>query len=209
MRVVETVRCELFPCLDVHHESYHVPAVELDLMSVRVMLIGDAAPADEADGYYGSVYGRYAKATVYALRMAGAAVATIDEIAALGVYMTTAVKCSKMAYAIQRVTVTECSRMLEQEIDLFPNLKAILLMGDVAVQALNRIARRRGYERFIPLGTTEQIRGGDYTCRGKRVFPTFLHTDPVVIADARKRAMIAEDIAAALAAAGVMVKVAA
>jgi uracil-DNA glycosylase len=69
----------------------------------------------------------------------------------MGVYLTTAVKCSKTGYAIGTDTVRVCSYLLEKELALFPNLKAYLLMGDVAIKAVNFIARRSGVGRVIPV----------------------------------------------------------
>ena len=54
---------------------------------------------------------------------------SIQDLLALGVYLTPAVKCGKTGYGIERATVVECSRLLEQEIALFPNVVAYLLLG--------------------------------------------------------------------------------
>ena len=43
---------------------------------------------------------------------------------------------------------------------MFPGVKAFLLMGDVAIRAINAIAKRRGEGRVIPAGSTYKIRGG-------------------------------------------------
>jgi uracil-DNA glycosylase len=42
---------------------------------------------------------------------------------------------------------------LEKELALFPNLKVFVLMGDVAINALNNIAKRAGEERVIHSGS--------------------------------------------------------
>ncbi len=89
----------------------------------------------------------------------GSSVASIQDILDLGVYLTTAVKCSKTGYGISSATIHECSWLLEREIGLFPNIRAYLLMGDVAIKAVNAIARRAGQARVIPAGSTYKIRG--------------------------------------------------
>ena len=86
--------------------------------------------------------------------------------------------------------------------DQFPNVKAYLLMGDVAIKALNYIARRAGEPRVIPAGSTYKIRGQEYHFRGRRAFPSYLQAGPSFFIEKSKRRMIAEDIAAALALAG-------
>jgi uracil-DNA glycosylase len=84
---------------------------------------------------------------------------------------------------------------------LFPNVAAFLLMGDVAIQAVNAIAKRAGEPRVIPAGPTYKIRGQTahpYLFRGARAFPSYLQAGPSFFIEKSKRRMIAEDIAAAL-----------
>ena len=64
----------------------------------------------------------------------------MQDILALGVYLTTAVKCGKTSPGITTASIQNCSHLLEKEIGLFPNVKAYLLMGDVAIKAVNMIA---------------------------------------------------------------------
>ena len=71
-------------------------------------------------------------------------------------------------------------------------------MGDVAIKAVNHIARRLGEPRVIPAGSTYKIRGAEYTFRGARVFPSYLQAGPSFFIEKSKRRMIAEDIASAL-----------
>jgi uracil-DNA glycosylase len=116
----------------------------------------------------------------------------------MGVYFTTAVKCGKTGYGIKAATVKECSLILEQEVTLFPNVKTLMLMGDVAIKALNYIAKREGEPRVIPAGSTYKIRSEAYFYKGKRVFPSYLQAGPSFFIEKSKRRMIAEDIKAAL-----------
>lgn len=71
-------------------------------------------------------------------------------------------------------------------------------MGDVAIKAVNCIAKRTGEKRVIPTGSTYRIRGEKYTFKGIRVFPSYLQAGPSFFIEKSKRRMIAEDIAAAL-----------
>ena len=87
---------------------------------------------------------------------------------------------------------------MEQELDLFPNVQAFLLMGDVAIKAVNYIAKRAGEERVIPVGSTYKIRGSAYSFRGRRAYPSYVQAGPSFFIEKSKRRMIAEDIAAAL-----------
>jgi uracil-DNA glycosylase len=198
MRVSECVGCETFPCVDVRHECYVVPDIEVDPGEISIVLISEAAPADLGDYYYAGGTPLFESTTVQAFQDAGAQVASIRDIVGLGVYLTTAVKCGKTGYGIQAGTIKECSRILEQELALFPNVEAFLLMGDVAIRALNYIAGRAGEGRVIPAGSTYKIRGGQFFFRGKRAFPSYLQAGPSFFIEKSKRRMIAEDIAAAL-----------
>lgn len=198
MRVKDHVGCRAFPCTDVNHASYAIPNAAVAPERISIILISEAAPADPADGYDAPGDPLFAQTTVQAFRDAGAAVASVEDILALGVYLTTAVKCGKTGYAIEKATIGECSRLLEQEIALFPNVVAFLLMGDVAIQAVNAIAKRAGDPRVIPVGATYKLRGGEYTFRGARAFPSYLQAGPSFFIEKSKRRMIAEDIAAAL-----------
>ena len=121
----------------------------------------------------------------------------MKDILARGVYLTTAVKCSKTDYGIAATTIKECSQILDQEIALFPKVKVFLLMGDVAIKAVNYIAKRRGQERAIPAGSTYKIRGQEYFFQGKRAFPSYVQAGPSFFIEKVKRKVIAEDIAAA------------
>jgi hypothetical protein len=198
MKVSASVACEQFPCADVQHEGYVVPGIEVDPATVSIILISEAAPAHAADYYYAPGNPLYAQTTVLAFQDAGAGVSSIQDILKLGVHLTTAVKCAKTGYGIATDTVVECSRLLERELALFPNARVLLLMGDVAIKAINAIARRAGEKRVIPAGATYKLRGSEYWFRGMKVFPSYLQAGPSFFIEKTKRRAIAEDIAAAL-----------
>mgnify|MGYP001817758117 FL=1 len=198
MRVNEHVSCEKFPCLDVRHECYILSDIDLNPEDISVVLISEAAPADPSDYYYAAGDPHYQQTTVQAFNQAGIDVATVQEILNLGVYLTTAVKCAKTGYGIKAGTIKECSLLLEQELALLPNVKSYLLMGDVAIKALNYIAKQEGEDRVIPAGATYKIRAGEYNYKGRRAFPSYTQTGPSFGIEKSKQRMIAEDIAAAL-----------
>jgi uracil-DNA glycosylase len=198
MRTNQYVRCEKFPCSDVNHAAYLVPDIEIQPETVSIILISEAASPDPAAGYYAASESLFQQSTVQAFKDAGAAVESIQDVLKLGVYLTTAIKCGKISYGIQLSSIRECSLLLEQELALFPRAKVLLLMGDVAIQALNSIAKRAGEKRPIPDEATYKMRGREYTFRGKRIFPSYLQAGPSFFIEKSKRRMIAEDIASAL-----------
>ena len=198
MRVDEYVACTEFPCVDVRHECYIIPSVELRPEDVQIVLISEAAPPDLKDYYYAGSDPLFQQTTVQAFQDAGAEVSSIQDILDLGVYLTTAVKCGKIGYGIKAATIQECSHLLEQELALFPNVQAFLLMGDVAIKAVNYTARQAGEGRAIPAGSTYKIRGGDFFFQGTRALPSYLQAGPSFFIEKSKRRMIAEDIGTAL-----------
>jgi uracil-DNA glycosylase len=198
MQASECVGCKAFPCRDVKHECYIVPDVDVNPDKIAIVMIAEAAPANPADYYYAEGDPLFEQTTVQAFRDAGADVSSIQDILELGVYLTTAVKCGKTGYGIKASTIKACSSILEEEVALFPNVKVFMLMGDVAIKAVNEIARRAGEGRVIPAGSTYKIRGEAYFWRGKRVFPSYLQAGPSFFIEKSKRKTIAEDIGVAL-----------
>ncbi len=192
------IKCKHFPCGDMNHECYVVPDVNVNPDKVRIMMISEAAPQDPGDYFYAKGDPLYRRTTVQAFKDAGVDVSSAKDILRLGVYLTTAVKCGKTGYGIKAGTINECSFLLEQELALFPNVKAFMLMGDVAIKAVNYIAKRAGNERVIPAGSTYKIRGREYFFRGKRAFPSYVQAGPSFFIEKSKQRMIAEDIATAL-----------
>jgi len=198
MRVSQYVECKEFTCADVKHECYVIPDLEVNPDEISMLMISEAAPADPDDSYYAKGDPLFQQTTVQAFNDAGAKVLSIQDILDLGVYLTTAVKCGKTGYGIKAGTIKECSLLLEKELELFPNVKVLMLMGDVAIRAINYIARGAGEERVIPAGSTYKIRGQEYFFRGKRAFPSYLQAGPSFFIEKSKRRMIAEDISTAL-----------
>jgi hypothetical protein len=71
-------------------------------------------------------------------------------------------------------------------------------MGDVAIKAVNGIARRNGEARVIPAGPTYKIRNGEFFFRGRRALPSYVQAGPAFFIEKVKHKMIAEDISKAV-----------
>jgi len=198
MKTTDKVNCTDFPCMGVARTSYLVPNVDVDPVRVTILLLSEACPENPADHYYAGENALFARTTVLAFQDAGMKVASIKDILAMGVYLTTAVKCGKTGYGIATQAIENCSCLLEKEIDLFPNVKVYLLMGDVAIKALNSIARRNSEARVIPAGPTYKLRGGEFFFRGRRALPSYMQAGPAFFIEKVKRKMIAEDISNAV-----------
>lgn len=198
MKPCDYVQCSGFPCAGVNHAPYAVPAVEMDPERIAVVLISEAAPVDPADNYYRRDDALFARTTLAAFGSAGLQAEGLQGLLDRGIYLTNAIKCGKVGYAVPTAALNACSLLLEQELALFSEVRAYLLMGDVAIKAVNAIARRNGEPRPIPAGSTYKIRGGEFWFRGARALPSYLQAGPSYGIEKSKVAMIAEDIAAAL-----------
>jgi uracil-DNA glycosylase len=198
MKPNATVKCLDFPCTDTNRLSYLVPGLEIDPKRVSILLISESSPVNPADYYYAGADALFARTTLLAFQDAGAQVKSIDDILNLGVYLTIAIKCGKTGYGIATQSIQNCSHLLEKELALFPNVKVYLLMGDVAIKAVNMIAKRNHEPRVIPAGSTYKIRGGEFTFRGARALPSYVQAGPAFFVEKVKRKMIAEDIQKAL-----------
>lgn len=203
MLIYDQIRCVDFPCADVLHENYWIPSVEVDPGSIRLILISETSAHQPADNYYAGDAALFARTTLQAFREAGVGISNFDDLLSMGIYLTTAVKCGKSGYAVPTHALHNCSSILEREIALFPSVKAYLLMGDVAIKAFNAIAKRQGEPRVIPAGSTYKIRGGEFTYRGRRVFPSYLQAGPSFGIEKSKQRMIAQDIANAIEIVGI------
>jgi len=198
MRVSAHIRCSDFPCVDVNRAGYSVPALNLDARAVKIIMVSEASPPDPRDHFYARGQPLFARTTLQAFADAGTTVASMRDLVDQGIYATTAIKCGKVGYAVGRGTISACSMLLEKELALFPDARVLLLMGDVAIAALNQISRRQGAGRVTPAGSTYKIRGGAFSYCGMRVLPSYLQAGPSFFIEKSKRKMIAEDIRSAL-----------
>jgi uracil-DNA glycosylase len=198
MKITDKVRCLDFPCVDIDKNSYIVPQTEIDTAKIKIIMITEAPPNDKADYFYAAGEPFYLQTTLQAFRDAGAAVSSLQDILNLGVYITTAIKCGKTQYAVSPTTMKNCSRLLEQEIALFPNVKVFLLGGDVAIKMMNEIWKQKTGKRVIPAGSTYKIRGQAYYYGNIRVMPSYTPAGKNFLIEKSKRHMVAEDIREAL-----------
>lgn len=199
MRPSRCLKCADFPCSDVNKNRYTIPDVVLEPDKIEVVMVSEAPSQDASDYFYAKNDPFYAQTTVQAFNDAGFKVSSMKDVLNLGVYITTAIKCAKTAYSIAPETIDNCSnRILEEEINLFPKARAVLLMGDTAIKAINFIARRNTGKGIIPSRSTYKIRKNTYSYMQLRIIPSYLQTGKSYLIEKSKRKMIAEDIKTAL-----------
>lgn len=185
--------------MDVQKNLHVIPNVEIEPEKTRAIMISESPSQNASDRFYSSGNSSYAETTVQAFNEAGFDVSSMEDVINLGVYVTTAIKCAKTGYSISPQTIENCSlRILEKEIDIFHDAKALLLMGDTAITALNSISKRNTGKRTVPIGSTYKIRNNSYFYKQFKVFPSYLQTGKSYLIEKSKRKMIAEDIRAAL-----------
>lgn len=166
-------------------------------------MISEALPKELSDYFYTTEKGAYFKTTQLALADAGYGVHSYEELTEKGIYLTTAIKCSKQGYLVSANTIKNCSFLLENEIAPFQQVKAIMCMGDFAIKSVNYIFKRKQGVKVIPSGSTYKIRDQEYLFNGIRFYPSYTQTGDSFNIEKSKREMIAEDIKSAFAYAGV------
>ncbi len=178
------------------HPTVQLNDVEVDPAAIRAIMINEVVPEDPAQDFYGSSGAAYLSTTLPLFQKAGLAVESISDILSMGVYITNAVKWPKSGYAVEKASMEESLPWLEAELGLFPNVQAIMLMGDVAKKMYNQIARKTAKRNVIPSGATYRLRATPFWHGGIRVMPSYIMTGGNILIEKSKVTMITEDIAA-------------
>lgn len=176
-------------------ESLQLPDCDIDPSKIKVIMISEVPPKNSDDGFYStSAEADYMKSTLGLFAAAGVQVSNIRQILDMGIYITTAVKLPKTDYTVDADVLKAHLPLLEAELALFPNLKVIMLMGDVAKKAVNMITKARTKKIVIPSGATGRIRHNEYYWGNIRVFPSYIMTGKNLLIEPFKRDTIADDI---------------
>lgn len=109
--------------------------VEVDPLTIKAVMINEVVPSDPSQDFYGAPDADYLKTTIPLFQGAGAKAVSIQDVLQMGIYITNAVKTPKTASAIEKSSIENSLPYLEAELSLFPNIKVIMLMGDVAKKA--------------------------------------------------------------------------
>jgi len=188
--------------MDVNLEAF-LPTAKISCNNIKVLMISEALPKNLDDYFYTTEDAAFFKTTRQALEDAGYHIESISELNELGIYLTTAIKCSKKDYLVSAATLKNCSQVLEQEIEPFQNVKSIMCMGDFAIKSVNYIFKRKYGSNIIPSGSTYKIRKDTYSLNGIRFFPSYTQTGDSFNIEKSKRMMIAQDIRNAFEYAGI------
>jgi uracil-DNA glycosylase len=196
MKINRNIKCDL-PCTDVNRD-FILPEPDLEPEKVKIVMISEAPPINHDNYFYRSSSGTFFQTTKTAFRDAGIDIKSYRDLADMGIYLTTAIKCSKKDYLVSAVTIRQCSRLLEQEIERFKNVKVIMCMGDFAIKAVNFIYNSKYKTSPIKSGSTYKIRKENHSFNGVRFLPSYTQTGESFNIEKSKRQMIAEDIRKAM-----------
>lgn len=168
--------------------------IDIDTGSIRAVLINEVVPENPDDDFYGKTGELYLSTTLPLFRKAGFEAESISDLLNSGVYITNAVKTPKTEYAIEKGEMEKSLPWLEKELSLFPNVRVIMLMGDVAKKMFNQIAKKHTKKNAIPSGATYKIRQTPFYTGGIRVMPSYIITGGNILIEKSKCAMISEDL---------------
>ena len=160
--------------------SLRFPDCDVDPGKIKVVMISEVPPQNPADDFYSkSKEPDYLRSTLGLFGKAGIDVQSMRDILNLGIYITTAVKSPKTEYTVSTETIRVHLPLLQAEIELFPNLRCLMLMGDVAKKAVNLIAKSKLKRNVIPSGSTYKIRNNEFYWDAIRVFPSYIITGAI------------------------------
>ncbi len=172
--------------------------IDIDPLTIKAIMINEVVPADPSQDFYGTPDADYLKTTIPLLQRAGAEAASIQDILQRGIYITNAVKTPKTDYAIDKSSIENSLPYLEAELSLFPHIKVIMLMGDVAKKAFNMITKKSTKKNAVPAVSTYKLRNSEIYYNGIRIMPSYIMTGGNILIEKSKVTMAAEDIAVML-----------
>ena len=171
------------------------PDCTLDPEKIKVLMINEVAPKNSDDWFYSEAPDPENRRTAFGLfEMAGILVKSMRDVIDMGIYITAALKTPKVGYTADPATIKAQLPLLEAEIALFPNLQAIMLMGDVAKKMVNMVTKAETKKNIIPTGATGRLRHNEYFWNGIRIFPSYIMTGKNLLIEPFKRDCVAEDI---------------
>lgn len=179
--------------------NMHLNNIDVDPLTIKAIMINEVVPSDPLQDFYGILEADYLKTTIPLFQGAGAEVSSMQDILQIGIYITNAVKTPKTEYTIDKSSIENSLPYLEAELSLFPHIKVIMLMGDVAKKAFNMIAKKATGKNAVPAVSTYKLRNSEIFYKGIRVMPSYIMTGGNILIEKSKVTMATEDIAAMLA----------
>lgn len=189
------IRAELEKAVGIA-ENIQLNDLELDPLKIKTIMINEVVPTDPSQDFYGQLDADYLTTTIPLFQKSGLQVKDIQDILHMGVYITNAVKTPKSDYTIEKSSIENSLPYLEKELALFPNVKVIMLMGDVAKKAFNMLTKKATKKNVVPAIPTYKLRNSEIYYENIRVMPSYIMTGKNILIEKSKFAMASEDIAA-------------
>lgn len=164
--------------------------------TIRVLMVTDAYPEDDRSHYVHSDPCTVAwQNTQRIFAEAGVGVSSFQGLLDRGVLMEPCLEFVKPA-RISPWHIRSGAVRIAEWIGGLPNLRAVALMGDVAIRCFNEMARPRlaSGRRLIPADYTYRVRGDQYLLGPLQIFPTYLHTCESFNGERAKQRALAADM---------------
>lgn len=163
--------------------------------TIYAIMINEIVPSHPEEDFYGKSDAAYMTTTIPLFRKAGIEVDSVQDILNKGIYITNAVKIPKTGYGVSKESMEESLPYLERELALFPNVKVIMLMGDVAKKAFNLISKKATKKNAVPSISTYKLRNTEISYNSIRILPSYIMTGQNILIEKSKFEMASEDIA--------------
>lgn len=174
------------------------PDCELDPAKVKVIMINEVVPRNPDDWFYSTANDPENLRNVLGVfKGAGVFVESMQDILDLGIYVTAALKTPKESSTADPEVIKAQLPLLEAELALFPNVKLIMLMGDVAAKMVNMIAKARTKKNACQSGAEGRRKhwnNTEFYWGEIRIFPSYIMTGKNLLIEPFKRDTIIEDI---------------
>ena len=168
--------------------------VNIEPETIWTIMINEVVPSSPEEDFYGKPDSAYMSTTIPLFRKAGIEVNSIQDILDHGIYITNAVKTPKTEYAVSKESIEDSLPYLEKELALFPNVKVIMLMGDVAKKAFNMICKKATKKNAVPSISTYKLRNTEIFYNGIRIMPSYIMTGQNILIEQSKFEMASKDI---------------
>ena len=168
--------------------------VNIEPATIQAIMINEVVPSCPEDDFYGKPDSAYMSTTIPMFRKAGIEIGSVQDILNNGIYITNAVKTPKSEYAVSKESIEDSLPYLEKELALFPNVKVIMLMGDVAKKAFNMICKKATKKNAVPSISTYKLRNTEIFYNGIRIMPSYIMTGQNILIEKSKFEMASKDI---------------
>ncbi|WP_217932736.1 uracil-DNA glycosylase family protein [Bacteroides caecimuris] len=168
--------------------------VNIEPETIQAIMINEVVPSCPEDDFYGKPDSAYMSTTIPMFRKAGIEIGSVQDILNNGIYVTNAVKTPKTEYAVSKESIEDSLPYLEKELALFPNVKVIMLMGDVAKKAFNMICKKATKKNAVPSISTYKLRNTEIFYNGIRIMSSYIMTGQNILIEKSKFEMASKDI---------------